>query len=103
MTRGQVWECAVGSRIARLLVVSNDEFNSDPELAPWGLAIGPKAAVPSGLLIELTNADPLPGRVVYVPNVLRVDPSSFRTNLGFVGESTMTAVELALRDFLALP
>jgi mRNA interferase MazF len=103
VTRGQIWECVVGSRIARVLVVSNDEFNNDPDLAPWGLAVGPKPGVPSGLLVELRGTDPLPGRVVYVPNVLRVDSTSFRANLGFVGEATMTAVELALRDFLALP
>lgn len=104
MTRGQVWEYVVGSRQIRILIISGDEYNDDPRISPWALRV--QRDVPrdsSGLLVKLGAEDPLTGAIVAIPSVVRIDPSGLRTNFGFVGQSTMDAVEGGLRDFLALP
>jgi mRNA-degrading endonuclease toxin of MazEF toxin-antitoxin module len=101
VSRGEVWEYIVGSQQYRVLVISNDEWNDQPGVSPWGLFIARTG--PQALAVRLTDSDPLPGAVVHIPKVFRVDPSGLRTNLGHASHDTMNAIEEALRDFLALP
>ena len=104
VNRGEVWEYIVGSRQYRVLVISNDEFNEEAMVRPWGLPIDrAHTAVPSGLMIRLGEDDPLSGATVYVADVLRLDRSALRRSLGYLSHPSMEAVESALRDFLALP
>jgi mRNA-degrading endonuclease toxin of MazEF toxin-antitoxin module len=101
VSRGEVWEYIAGSQQYRVLVISNDEWNDQPSVSPWGLFIARTG--PQTLTVRLTDSDPLPAAVVHIPKVLRIDPSGLRTNLGHVSHDTMNAIEEALRDFLALP
>ena len=100
VSRGEVWEYIAGSQQYRVLVISNDEWNDQPGVSPWGLFIARTG--PQTLTVGLTESDPLPGAVVHIPKVLRIDPSGLRANCGHVSHDTMHTVEEALRDFLAL-
>lgn len=101
--RGQVWEYIAGSQQYRVVIVSGDEYNGTPNAAPWALAIQRQAPSIPGYLIRLSDADPLPGASVVVPNILRCQQTGLVRSLGYLGDSTMNAVERAMRDFLALP
>jgi mRNA-degrading endonuclease toxin of MazEF toxin-antitoxin module len=101
--RGQVWDYTQGSHQYRILIVSNDEYNELPGALPWALALERDAPAIPGYLVELAEDDPLPGAVVVVPRVLRVDPTALRRCRGSVAGATLGAVERGLREFLSLP
>lgn len=91
-----------GSRQYRILIISNDEFNDSDLVSPWGLAVQ-RTAVPSELFVPLTAEDPLSGAFVDVTRVMRIDRTALRENYGFISNTTLNAVEYALRSFLNLP
>lgn len=104
VVRGQIWEYVSGSRQMRVLIISSDEYNDLPGIRPWGLRVERDAPMDrSGLLVQLGYEDPLDNAIVAIASVIRIDPTALRTNLGFVTESTMSAVERGLREFLVLP
>ena len=104
MKRGQIWTLPRGGSQHRVLVISNDEYNSVDELAIWALAIVREVPHPNQLAVRLTEADPLAGAFVRIHSVVQIlDRTALRDNHGFVSHATMNAVEVALREFLELP
>jgi mRNA interferase MazF len=102
--RGQVWTFLRGGSQHRVLVISNDEYNSVQELAAWALAVVRDVPHPNQLVVRLGTDDPLSGAFVRIHSVVQVlDRSALRDNHGFVSHSTMNVVEAAIRDFLELP
>ncbi len=100
MRRGQIWTLLRGGSQHRVLVVSNDEYNSVEELAVWALAVVRDVPHPNHLVVRLDADDPLAG----VHSVVQIlDRTALRDNHGFVSHSTMNNVETALREFLELP
>lgn len=82
MRRGQIWTLLRGGSQHRVLVISNDEYNSVEELAIWALTVVREVPHPK---CRFSTA------VHYV------------TTNGFVSHDTMKAIEAALREFLELP
>jgi mRNA-degrading endonuclease toxin of MazEF toxin-antitoxin module len=102
--RGQIWTLLRGGSQHRVLVVSNDEYNSVEELAVWALAVVRNVPHPNHLAVPLGDGDPLRGAFVRIHSVVQIlDRSALRDNHGFVSRDTMNAVEDALREFLELP
>lgn len=104
MRRGQVWTLLRGGSQYRVLIISNDEYNSVDELAIWALTVVREVPHPNQLAVRLTDADPLAGAFVRIPSVVQVlDRTALRDNHGFVSHGTMNLIEAALREFLELP
>ena len=104
MSRGQIWTLLRGGSHHRVLVISNNEYNSVEELAVWTLTVVRDVPHPNHLAVRLGEDDPLTGAFVRIHSVVQVlDRSALRDNHGFVSHATMTAVETALREFLELP
>ena len=104
MSRGQIWTLLRGGSQHRVLVISNDEYNSVDVLNPWALAVVRDVPHTDHLTVRLGNADPLSGAYVKIHNVVQIpDRTALRDNHGFVSHSTMNAVEGSLREFLELP
>lgn len=104
MKRGQIWTLLRGGSQHRVLVISNDEYNSVDELAIWTLTVVREVPHPNHLAVRLGDDDPLTGAFVRIHGVVQVlDRSALRDNHGFVSHATMIAVESALREFLELP
>ena len=104
MRRGQIWTLLRGGSQHRVLVISNDEYNSVEELAVWALTVVRDVPHPNHLAVRLDDGDPLPGAFVRIHSVVQVlDRSALRDNHGFISHPTMTAVDTALREFLELP
>jgi mRNA-degrading endonuclease toxin of MazEF toxin-antitoxin module len=102
--RGQIWTLLRGGSQHRVLVISNDEYNTVEELAIWALVVVGEVPHPNHLVVRLGEADPLRGAYVRVHGVVQIlDRSALRDNHGFVSHSTMNTVEAALREFLELP
>lgn len=102
--RGQIWTLLRGGSQHRVLVISNDEYNSVDELAVWALTVVRAVPHPNQLAVRLDTDDPLSGAFVRIHSVVQIlDRSALRDNHGFVSHATMTAVEHALREFLELP
>ena len=104
MRRGQIWTLLRGGSQHRVLVISNDEYNSVEELAIWALAIVREVPHPNQLAVRLTEADPDASAFVRIHSVVQIlDRTALRDNHGFVSHTTMNAIEAALREFLELP
>ena len=104
MRRGQIWTLLRGGSQHRVLVISNDEYNSVEELAIWAMVIVREVPHANQLAVRLTEADPLAGAFVRIHSVVQIlDRSALRDNHGFVSHPTMNAVEVALREFLEFP
>ncbi len=104
MRRGQIWTLLRGGSQHRVLIISNDEYNSVEELAVWALTVIRDVPHPNHLAVRLGADDPLGGAFVRIHGVVQIlDRSSLRDNHGFVSHPTMNAIENALRDFLELP
>ena len=104
MKRGQIWTLLRGGSQYRVLVISNDEYNSVDELAIWALTVVREVPHPNQLVVRLTKGDPLAGAFVRIHSVVQIlDRTALRDNHGFVSHDTMNLVEAALRDFLELP
>jgi len=102
--RGQVWTLLRGGGQHRVLVISNDEYNSVEELAVWALTVVRDVPHPNHLAVRLGEDDPLAGAFVRIHSVVQIlDRSALRDNHGFVSDATMSAVEMAFREFLELP
>jgi len=102
--RGQIWTLLRGGSQHRVLVISNDEYNSVEELAVWTLTVVRDVPHPNHLAVRLGENDPLAGAFVRIHSVVQVlDRSALRDSHGFVSHATMNAVETALREFLELP
>ena len=102
--RGQIWTLLRGGSQHRVLVISNDEYNSVEELAIWALTVVREVPHPNQLAVRLNEADPLTGAFVRIHSVVQIiDRSALRDNHGFVSHHTMNAIETALREFLELP
>jgi mRNA interferase MazF len=102
--RGQIWTLLRGGSQHRVLVVSNDEYNSVEELAIWALTVVRDVPHPNHLVVRLVSDDPLDGAYVRIHSVVQIlDRTALRDNHGFVSHATMNAVETALREFLELP
>jgi mRNA interferase MazF len=102
--RGQIWTLLRGGSQYRVLVISNDEYNSVDELAIWALTVAREVPHPNHLAVRLTEADPLAGAFVRIHSVVQIlDRTALRDNHGFVSHNTMNLVEEALREFLELP
>ncbi|WP_127502085.1 type II toxin-antitoxin system PemK/MazF family toxin [Actinoplanes solisilvae] len=102
--RGQIWTLLRGGSQHRVLVISNDEYNSVEELAIWGLAVVRDVPHPNQLAVRLAAGDPLTGAFVRIHGVVQIlDRSALRESHGFVSHDTVAAVESALREFLELP
>ena len=102
MIRGQILAVVSGSRHYRVLIISNDEFNDNDLVSPWGLTVQ-RTNIQSELFVPLAAEDPLSGAVVDITRVMRIDRTAVRENYGFVSNATLNAVEYALRNFLNLP
>jgi len=93
-----------GASRHRVLVVSNDEYNSVEELAIWALTVVRDVPHPNHLIVRLDTDDPLTGAYVRIHSVVQIlDRTALRDNHGFISNATMNAVEAALREFLELP
>ena len=104
MRRGQIWTLLRGGSQHRVLVISNDEYNSVEELAIWALTIVREVPHPNQLAVRLTEADPLAGAFARIHSVVQIlDRTALRDNHGFVSHATMNAIEAAFREFLELP
>lgn len=104
MRRGQIWTLLRDGSQHRVLVISNDEYNSVDELAVWTLTVVRDVPHPNCLAVRLGRDDPLAGAYVRIHGVVQIlDRSALRDNHGFVSHTTMIAVEAALREFLELP
>ncbi|MDG4831817.1 type II toxin-antitoxin system PemK/MazF family toxin [Solwaraspora sp. WMMD1047] len=104
MRRGQIWTLLRGGSQYRVLVISNDEYNSVEELAIWALTVVREVPHPNHLVVRLAGDDPLAGAFVRIHSVVQIlDRSALRDNHGFVSHATLNAVEDALREFLELP
>jgi mRNA interferase MazF len=102
--RGQIWTLLRGGSQHRVLVISNDEYNSVEELAIWALAVVREVPHPNHLAVRLDEDGPLAGAFVRIHSVVQIlDRTALRSNHGFVSHVTMNAVEAALREFLELP
>ena len=102
--RGQIWTLLRGGSRYRVLVISNDEYNSVEELAIWALTVAGEEPHPNQLAIRLAEADPLAGAYVRIHSVVQVlDRTALCDNHGFVSHHTMNLIEDALREFLELP
>jgi mRNA-degrading endonuclease toxin of MazEF toxin-antitoxin module len=102
--RGQVWTLLRGGSQHRVLVISNDEYNSVEQLAIWALTIVREVPHPNQLAVRLTEADPLAGAFIRIHSVVQIlDRTALRDNHGFVSHATMNVAEEALREFLELP
>lgn len=102
--RGQIWTLLRGASQHRVLVISNDEYNSVEELAIWALAVVREVPHPNHLAVQLQKDDPLTGAFVRIHSVVQIlDRSALRDNHGFVSHDTMNRVEAALREFLEMP
>ncbi len=102
--RGQIWTLLRGGSQHRVFVISNDEYNDVEELAIWALAVVRDVPHPNQLAVRLDEDDPLAGAFVRIHSVVQIlDRSALRDNHGFVSPDTMTAIEVALREFLELP
>jgi mRNA interferase MazF len=101
--RGQVWTLLRGGSQHRVLVISNDEYNSVEELAIWALTVVREVPLRNQLAIRLTETDPLAGAFVRIHSVVQIlDRTALRDNHGFISHATMNAVDEALREFLEL-
>ncbi len=104
MRRGQIWTLLRGGSQYRVLVISNDEYNSIEELAIWALTVIRDVPHPNQLAVRLNEADPFAGAFIRIHSVVQIlDRSALRDNHGFVSHDTMNAIEAALREFLDLP
>jgi mRNA interferase MazF len=102
--RGQIWTLLRGGSQYRVLVISNDEYNSVEELAAWAITVVRDVPHPNQLAVRLDEADPLAGAFVRIHSVVQIlDRSALRDNHGFVSHDTMSAIEVAVREFLELP
>jgi mRNA interferase MazF len=102
--RGQIWTLLRGGSQHWVLIISNDEYNSFPELAVWGLTIVREAPHPNHLVVRLGVDDPLGGAFVRIHGVVQIlDRSALRDTHGFASHETMNTVEDLLREFLELP
>jgi mRNA-degrading endonuclease toxin of MazEF toxin-antitoxin module len=102
--RGQIWTLLRGGSQHRVLIISNDEYNSVEELAVWSLAVVREVPHPNHLAVRLGEGDPLAGAFVRIHSVVQIlDRSALRDGHGFVSHTTMDAVETELREFLELP
>jgi mRNA interferase MazF len=101
--RGQIWTLLRDDSQHRVLVISNDEYNSVEELAVWALAVVRDVPHPNHLAVRLEEHDPLASAFVRIHSVVQIlDRAALRYNHGFVSDDTMNAVETALREFLEL-
>jgi mRNA interferase MazF len=101
--RGQIWTLLRGGSQYRVLVISNDEYNSVDNLAIWALAVAREVPYPNQLAVRLAEADPLAGAFVRIHSVVQIlDRTALRDSHGFVSHDTMALVEAALREFLEL-
>ena len=104
MRRGQIWTLLRGGHQYRVLVISNDEYNSVLELAIWALVVARDVPHPNQLAVQLGDGDPLRGAFVKIHGVVQIlDRTALRDSHGFVSHATMNEVEHALREFLELP
>ena len=104
MRRGQIWTLLRGSSQHRILVISNDEYNSVDVLPVWALTVVRDVPHPNHLAVRLDEGDPLTSTFVRIHSVVQVaDRRALRDNHGPVSHATMEAVETALREFLELP
>jgi mRNA interferase MazF len=102
--RGQIWTLVRGGSQHRVLVISNDEYNSVEQLAVWALTVVRDVPHPNHLAVGLNTDDPLAGAFVRIHSVVQIlDRSTLLDNHGFVSHTTMNAVEDAIREFLELP
>jgi len=102
--RGQIWTLLRGGGRHRVLVISNDEYNSVEELAIWALVVSRDVPHANQLAVRLGAGDPLSGAFVKIHGVVQIlDRSALRDNHGFISHTTMTAIEDGLREFLDLP
>ena len=102
--RGQIWTLLRGGSQYRVLVISNDEYNSVDELAIWALTVARDVPHPNQLAVRLAEADPLAGAFVRIHSVVQIlDRTALRDNHGYVSHATMSLIEVALREFLELP
>lgn len=102
--RGQIWTLLRGGSQYRVLVISNDEYNSVEELAVWALTVVRDVPHPNQLAVRLNEADPLAGAFVRIHSLVQIlDRTALRDNHGFVSDDTISAVEAAMREFLELP
>jgi mRNA interferase MazF len=102
--RGQIWTLLRGGSQYRVLIISNDEYNQVDELAVWALTVAREVPHPNHLVVRLGAGDPFRGAFVRIHGVVQIlDRSALRDNHGFVSDTTMNAVEEALREFLDLP
>lgn len=102
--RGQIWTLLRGGSQYRVLIVSNDEYNSVEELAVWALVLSRDVPHPNQLAVRMGAEDPYAGAFVKIHAVVQIrDRTALRDNQGFVSHTTMNAVEEGLREFLELP
>jgi mRNA interferase MazF len=100
---GQIWTLLRGGGQHRVLVISNDEYNSVAELAVWALTVVREVPHPNHLAVRLGEDDPLSGAFLRIHSVVQIlDRSALRDNHGLVSHATMTTVEDELREFLEL-
>jgi mRNA-degrading endonuclease toxin of MazEF toxin-antitoxin module len=97
--RGEVYEYAVGSRVARIVVVSADRYSPRRVTCAPIIVGGDDSAAPATTTVAVTT--PLAGRVD-VTRLRPADANAIRARLGRLAHTTMTEVDRALRTYLDL-
>jgi mRNA-degrading endonuclease toxin of MazEF toxin-antitoxin module len=98
--RGEVYEYAVGSQRARIVIVSAARYN--PRRATFAVVLGADVASPPvAVLVPTAEADPVRG-TVDVSRLRPLDPSAVRTRVGQLAPQTLRQVDRALRTYFDL-
>jgi mRNA-degrading endonuclease toxin of MazEF toxin-antitoxin module len=96
--RGEVYEYVIGSRQARVVIVSADRFN--PARASFAVIRQPvDAPVPRTVAVPVEH--PVAG-TVDLSRLRPLDPFALRARLGVLAASALADVDVCLRTYLDL-
>jgi mRNA-degrading endonuclease toxin of MazEF toxin-antitoxin module len=100
MNRGEVYEYAIGSQRARIVIVSAARYN--PTRATFAVVLGADVpAPPVAVLVPTTDADPVRG-TIDASRLRPLDPTGLRARIGRLAPTTLGRLERSLRAYLDL-
>jgi mRNA-degrading endonuclease toxin of MazEF toxin-antitoxin module len=98
--QGDIYEYAIGSRRARIVIVSAARYN--PSRATFAVVLGAGAAPPPvAVMVPAADADPVQG-TIDLSRLRPLDPSALRTRLGRLTQTTVRQMSQALRAYFDL-
>jgi mRNA-degrading endonuclease toxin of MazEF toxin-antitoxin module len=100
MRRGEVYEYAIGSQRARVVIVSATRYN--PRRGAFAVVLGAGVSSPPvAVMVPTTEADPVRG-TIDVSRVRPLDPSAVRARVGRLAPDTLRQLDRALRTYFDL-